>query len=85
MKIEPTDQRDERLIFQLVELNNQRRLLHELTDDVNQNVSKAQILFELCKSIGSSPLLNLFQGRRASASRLSFSGGGRWFQSLFGR
>jgi len=37
----------------LVELNNQRRLLHELTDDVNQNISKAQILFELCKSISS--------------------------------
>lgn len=37
----------------LVELNDKRRLLHELTDDVNQNVSKAQILYELSKSIAS--------------------------------
>ncbi|CAF1565754.1 unnamed protein product, partial [Adineta ricciae] len=34
----------------LAELSNQRRLLHELTDEVNQNVTKAQILYELCKS-----------------------------------
>ncbi|CAF4115518.1 unnamed protein product [Rotaria sp. Silwood2] len=37
----------------LVELSDKRRLLHELTDEVNQNVSKAQILYELSKSIGS--------------------------------
>ncbi|CAF3387702.1 unnamed protein product [Rotaria socialis] len=37
----------------LVELNDKRRLLHELTDEVNQNVSKAQILYELSKSISS--------------------------------
>ncbi|CAF0810993.1 unnamed protein product [Rotaria sordida] len=37
----------------LAELTDQRRLLHELTDEVNQNVTKAQILFELCKSIAS--------------------------------
>ncbi|CAF1296892.1 unnamed protein product, partial [Adineta ricciae] len=35
----------------LVELSDKRRLLHELTDEVNQNVSKAQILYELNKSI----------------------------------
>ncbi|CAF1321520.1 unnamed protein product [Adineta steineri] len=35
----------------LVELSNKRRLLLELTDEVNQNVSKAQILYELNKSI----------------------------------
>ncbi|CAF2111163.1 unnamed protein product [Rotaria magnacalcarata] len=37
----------------LTELNDKRRLLHELTDEVNQNVSKAQILYELSKSISS--------------------------------
>ncbi|CAF0762810.1 unnamed protein product [Rotaria sp. Silwood1] len=37
----------------LAELTDQRRLLHELTDEVNQHVTKAQILFELCKSIAS--------------------------------
>ncbi|CAM4765523.1 unnamed protein product [Rotaria magnacalcarata] len=37
----------------LAELNDKRRLLHELTDEVNQNVSKAQILYELSKSISS--------------------------------
>jgi hypothetical protein len=37
----------------LAELTDQRRLLHELTDEVNQNVTKAQILFELSKSIAS--------------------------------
>jgi hypothetical protein len=40
----------------LTELSNQRRLLRELTDEVNQNVTKAQVLFELCKSISSSIL-----------------------------
>ncbi|CAF1554160.1 unnamed protein product [Rotaria magnacalcarata] len=38
-------------ISKLVELTERRRLLHELTDEVNQHVTKAQILFELCKSI----------------------------------
>ncbi|CAF4098628.1 unnamed protein product, partial [Rotaria sp. Silwood2] len=37
----------------LAELTDRRRLLHELTDEVNQHVTKAQILFELCKSIAS--------------------------------
>ncbi|CAF0974497.1 unnamed protein product [Rotaria sordida] len=37
----------------LAELSDKRRLLHELTDEVNQNVSKAQILYELSKSIAS--------------------------------
>ncbi|CAF0772196.1 unnamed protein product [Adineta steineri] len=37
----------------IVELSNQRRLLHELTDEVNQNVTKAQVLYELCKLIAS--------------------------------
>ncbi|CAF3351916.1 unnamed protein product [Rotaria sp. Silwood1] len=37
----------------LVELSDKRRLLHELTDEVNQNVSKAEILYELSKSIAS--------------------------------
>jgi len=40
-------------MHKLVELSDKRRLLHELTDDVNQNVSKAQILYELSKSISS--------------------------------
>jgi hypothetical protein len=40
----------------LVELSDKRRLLHELTDEVNQNVSKAQILYELNKSIATSKL-----------------------------
>jgi len=34
--------------------------LHELTDEVNQNVTKAEILFELCKSITSSKYKNCF-------------------------
>ncbi|CAF3318661.1 unnamed protein product [Rotaria socialis] len=38
-------------ISKLVELTDRRRLLHELTDEVNQHVTKAQILFELCRSI----------------------------------
>lgn len=71
--------------FQLTELNNQRRLLHELTDDVNQNVSKAQILFELCKSIASSsyfPVHWLPCERRFSF--VSFSGIRGRFQFVLG-
>lgn len=37
-------------------MSDKRRLLHELTDEVNQNVSKAQILYELSKSIATSKL-----------------------------
>jgi hypothetical protein len=44
----------------LIELSDKRRLLHELTDDVTQNVSKAQILYELSKSIASSKDKSIF-------------------------
>lgn len=47
-------------MHKLAELSDKRRLLHELTDEVNQNVSKAQILYELSKSISSTVLADGF-------------------------
>jgi cAMP and cAMP-inhibited cGMP 3',5'-cyclic phosphodiesterase 10 len=50
---EPISSTTTNSVAKLAELTDQRRLLHELTDEVNQNVTKAQILFELNKSIAS--------------------------------
>ncbi|CAF0803640.1 unnamed protein product [Didymodactylos carnosus] len=41
----------EKSIIKLSELGDKRRLLNELTDDIHQNVTKAQILYELGKCI----------------------------------
>ncbi|CAF1324938.1 unnamed protein product, partial [Didymodactylos carnosus] len=41
----------EKSMTKLNDFGDKRRLLHELTDDIHQNVTKAQILYELSKCI----------------------------------